>query len=79
MQAKYPFIKNYVEDGTIFVKYVAPENNLADPMTKNVGINHFNSLFPYIYRENQQNLGGSQEKGEIVYSVNFPEEKRLQR
>ena len=66
VQAKYHFIKNYVEDGAILVKYVSSENNLADPMTKNVGINHFQRLFPYIYRENQQNLGGSQEKVRLL-------------
>ena len=35
INAKYHFIRNYVEDGTVKIQFVKTEENLADTFTKN--------------------------------------------
>ena len=36
IDTKIHFIRDYVENGTVIIKFIASEDNLADPLTKNV-------------------------------------------
>ena len=42
IDAKYHFLRDYVEDGTIKIEFVRSESNMADIFTKNPSTESFN-------------------------------------
>ena len=48
IDVKYHFIREYIENGVIKIIFVKSEDNMADPMTKNLSVKDFEKHRNYL-------------------------------